>query len=425
MHIKRKFVYEDLIYILIIVSTIAECECFRLFSIDTGILKGIVLFSIFIAIAMVLFYRNFKIRISEKYLYLYTAIIILFLVVQGLYTLMKYDAQTLMSFLQSSQGYLWIGLSIPLFILFNACVGMDSVLDTVKNLVWVTLIILIVAALAYNFLGLALFNVAKYKEFLLRNGRLRLWDLSSLEGLAIIWTFYEFLYKEKKKVWNIFFLAMMMLALFYVEQTRMMQVAVIVSIVLMYIFKKNDSKNAKANKFLLIFFTVIFILATGSIGEFWATFSVNGANGSSTRIRMDEIVYAIELFIDNPVNGVGIMPTSVRDLYINYTGAGKFGYTDIGIIGSMAQMGMWTLIVYCIPVLRFFYILLKVRNEKNKYYFPFLTGLFSFVIITSGTLLIINQSRIFMWPFCIAIFEYCYYCYKCGNRSIVHETKEK
>ena len=391
---------------IFMLAILVEHNFFGLFSISKSIYNVISLactlilfFSVVLNKQRLSYLRNMKSMLN------YFIVLAVFLVVQFVYTIIKYDAQTIESFLQVANPYIYILLSFYLVYVFRKEESIDRVLDMITFFVVINMAIYIVEAFLYNSANITLFNYLEYKTALTRNGRLRLWDLSSLEGLAAIWLFYCIMFKKGKKLKNIVFLIIVFFALYYIEQTRIMQTSLIVSFVVIYLFNPSKNTVALLRKAGIIALMLLIIVITGVVDSFLSTFSSSGELGSSTVIRQDEFVYAFRLFLKYPVNGLGLMPTSIRDLYYSYYGAGKLGFTDIGIVGLLAQVGLWSVVLYIIPVLRFAFYIPRIKKNNIKE-IPFLAALLSYLFITSVTLLILNSTRAFMWPFCIALFEY-------------------
>lgn len=407
----------SIVYLCLMLAVIAENECFRLFQIDTIMLKFANLLMIYISFFIVIFRSRKKhMKLSDfNFLYCYLAVIAVFLVVQYIYTTQLYRAQSLFEFLKMAQGYSYVVMVIPLFYLFQSGTGLDKIMDSFKILVFITLTVMIIAAFFYNTRGINIFPIDFYMKYMRRNNRLRILDLSSMEGLIIIWTFYELLCKKKKKCLNAVILIVSFGALLYVEQARVMQISVILSLGVMYLLKSNRRRNAILMKIICICVIAGYIIFSGRVGDVINSFNVNGDYGSSTKIRLDEIKHAIQLISKYYINGVGLAAIHIGNYYSSYIGRGNFGMTDIGLLGLITQIGLWTIPVYIYPMFRFFNILLKIKNRDDKNYFLLLCGLFLYLLMTSITIIIINQQRIYVWPMIICIFEYSYAAYKSGG----------
>lgn len=406
------------ILLCVLLATIAESDFFAVTSIDGIIIKYIQLTFVLLAVVGTMCRSDFgRIKEDRKFLFYYLAIVIVFLLVQFVYTFRSYSDQTVIKYIQSAYAFFWILLSFPLFYLFQKEQDIEDVLDLITFTTVISLAIMIITARAYNLSERTIFNVDQYRKYLMRNGRLRIWDLSSLEGLVVIWLFYNILYTKKKLVRNLLAIVVIFSALLYVEQTRSMQLYLILVMAFMYITKAAKGVSSAVSKICVVLGTIVYIVATGWIDSIIQSFSTTGLYASSTIIRLDEVVYSLQLFKDHIINGTGLVLSSTRDIYFSYTGAGKLGYTDIGIIGLLAQVGLWAIVIYILPICRFGYILLKLKKGGGHKYFPFLLGVFIFLVITSATLLVINSQRAYMWPFCIAIFEFVYYQYKENLKS--------
>lgn len=279
-------------------------------------------------------------------------------------------------------------------------------------IVSITLGVILIFAIIYNFRNIQLFGIESYYLLIRRNNRLRLWDLSSMEGFAALWSFYNILYSNKNRIKHFIFLLIIFISLFYVEQTRMMQIAIILSMIVMYIMK--DARHKKQLVLRIVLSIVMFLLFifTGWWQELSMLFSVNGRYGFSTTVRFDEIDYTLSLIRENPIFGTGLVTAETSEHVDFYEGHGLFNYTDIGIIGLVAQIGIASIFVYILPMIRFLYILIKTRKFKNEEPYSYLLGIYIYLVITSISLIITNNKRIFAWPFCLAFYEYWYAQYQ-------------
>lgn len=396
---------------MVLFAVVAENQFFRLMPIDAGFTKILLIAVICASVLFVVAATALKqMKVDTNFILLYLACITLFVLAQFCYSMLKYREQTVVSYFQMSQSYLWIFVMVPILYLFTKKTGMIRLLEIIKWIVACALLLHLLHAVIYNVSGQELLQIDFYKELLSRNGRLRVWDLCSMEALAIIWCFYQILTNNSTRTKNIVLLVIMMGALYYLEQSRMMQICLIASMAIMYVLKRDNRMSSKIVKVIVVVAVAIFILISGIIEQLYASFSVTGEFGSSTYIRLDEMKYAMQLIIRNPINGAGLVSTEAIERYIRYYGRGSYGYTDIGILGVFGQIGLlWTTLIYIWPMCRAWNVARKAYKRKNEMY-PFLTALFMFLLLSSGTLFVLNLPRIFMWPWCIAIFEYCGYC---------------
>lgn len=401
--------FESLIFAMVVFSILAEHQFFYILPIDSGIIKMLLLLVVCTATICVIMATSLKgMKVNNRFLLLYCAVILLFFSMQLCYTMLVYEEQTLTTFLQMSQSYAWIFLMIPIIYLFSNKTGMNNSLEILKKIVALTMALYLIYAVVYNNTGRELLNISFYKKIMVRNARLRLWDLSSLEALAILWCFNKVLHNINR-MWNLVLLAVMMAALLYVEQTRMMQIGLIVSMTGMFVLKKDNNTSSKIIKGIAIIFAILFIVISGIIDQLFSSFDMSSQFGSSTEIRLDEIKYAVAMVLENPIKGTGLIDSDILDMYYKYYGRTSYGYTDIGFLGLYAQIGIWSVLLYLWPMIRCGSVAWSAYKKQNEYGI-FLVGLFSFLVISSATLLVLNPPRIYMWPWCLAIFEYCGYC---------------
>ena len=146
--LRLKITFESIILLGVVIATLCENDFLRLFEIKASLLQYVALFLIYISFFAIVSRKKSMIRLSGKtnFIYLYYMISCLFLMVQCIYTLTTYRLQTLTSFLQAMQGYLWIALAVPLLYLFSSYSGIERVLDIVKYLVFLSLAIIIITA---------------------------------------------------------------------------------------------------------------------------------------------------------------------------------------------------------------------------------------------------------------------------------------
>ena len=214
---------------------------------------------------------------------------------QLFYTLLCYSRQSISGFLQVAQSYLWILLVVPISYVCGSKIGIQKFLDILKYVVVISLFLMLINAIYYNTTGYELLNVASYKTFIYRAGRLRLWDLSSLEALVAIWCFYEILITRHARKRNIVLLIILFATMFYVEQTRMMYMGLFAVMSVMYLLKKATTRKAIYFKGILVLMMFVITIGTGIIEAILDSFAIEGQYGSSTSIRIDEIQYAFDI----------------------------------------------------------------------------------------------------------------------------------
>lgn len=397
---------EHIIYLLIIMTILCTDRFFCILPIEENLFQMAGVLCTILAFSMIIVYKGI-IR-NSWFIILYNIILISFLIVQFISTSYRYSSQSIVAFIQASQQYIWILLSYPIFYYFCKDKDIEKLMDTMLIIVTVTYVLCLLSALVYNMTGSEPLAFSYYQVNHVigkRSGRMRLIDLSCVEGLTLVWGFNQIINKEHKLKYIIMW-ALMFTTIVYVEQTRMVQLTMLMVCGVMFFCKPSKTRYGQFIKIVMLFILVLVVMfGSGEIMEKLAeSFSTEGENGGSTTVRLDEIEYATELFLANPWNGSGLMINDVRDGYITYKGRGKFGYTDIGFYGLLAQVGMWAVLIYIVPLVRMGIITFRLKKENP--YRELCIGLFVFILATSLTLLILNRTRAFMFPFCVGIFEY-------------------
>lgn len=397
-----------IIIMLIIIAYIFENRCFRLINIDVDVSRSISVVISMSTFFILIFSVGFKKYFSEikfiKYYLIY--IMIIFYIPMFLYTNIKYN-QEIIEFIKASYQYIYIFLSYPIYYILKK-EGIDNRLFRyLSNIVVIGMILLIINAYLYNNYSIAFLFVNNVR----RSGSnlMRVWDLSSLEAFVVLFNFYKLLSTKdrKEKVFCILKIIIIFLALIYVEQTRMMIIALILASFFMYLMKKRT--NVK--KVIITLILMISIIVMWNIGAFSAlidSFSLNSKYGLSTSIRLLELEHYLSIFMEKPVFGIGLVwPTISRAYDLLYGVYGTYTITDVGIFGYFASVGINALIIYGIPSMRFSIIVYRLNKQsKSSNLSILLIGLIIFLFISSFTLLILNTSRIFIWPFYLALFEY-------------------
>lgn len=396
------------IIILIITAYVFENMCFRLINIDVDVSRSISVAVSIITFFISIFSVGFKKYFSEmKFIKNYLIyIIFIFYISMFLYTNIKYN-QEIIEFIKASYQYIYIFLSYPIYYILKK-EGLDNRLFRyLSNIVVIGMILLITNAYLYNNYSISFLFVNNVH----RSGSnlMRVWDLSSLEAFVVLFNFYKILNTKdrKEKVFCILKIIIIFSALMYVEQTRMMIIALILASFFMYLMKRRT--NVK--KVIITLILSISIIVMWNIGTFSAIidlFSLNSKYGLSTSIRLLELEHYLSIFMKNPVFGIGLVwPTISRAYDLLYGAYGTYTITDVGIFGYLASIGINALIIYGIPSMRFIIITYRLNKEKNgSNVLILLIGLIIFLFISSFTLLVLNTSRIFIWPFYLALFEY-------------------
>ena len=353
-----------------------------------------------------------------RYLYgYYTTLIIILIIPQSIYAFSQ--GETLDGYIDVVRGIISVLLAVPVLKIFLRKDGMKSVLDIIAILTTVTLSLLIINSFTLNNFGLQVFPFDYYQMPDIRRGNwIRIYLISDFTAFVAIYSFCRLLKKETRTVWYLLSFVICLGAEIYVEQSRMIYMAIIASCVITY------TRILKRGRPVFYFIAVILVIIGmfgGWFDAFFSSFSINNDGlGISTKIRINEFQYAITLISEHPILGTGMVSDYLFDV-VNNGFRFEFNHTDIGILGSVTYIGLvGTFVLFIRPYIRLIKTITRFPVIKqNSFEFCFGLGLIAYITITSMTVLVTDNARIFVWPFIIAVFEFMRI--KTTNRVISNE----
>jgi len=349
------------------------------------------------------YYRNLVSNYFRKYPSYYFVGVIILLIAQIIYTYITYGQNILDTF---QVGMHWIFIMLYPFIIyiFEKDGGIHKLMKVICFLTFISAIVLILTAILFNHFGIVLVSV---DSLMTRANRLRLY-VKDLFTLMILYSLFIFYCKQKicKRYIFLIYFIFGIFTIFYVAQTRILSLSVIISIcAILFMASKGILKK---NIFILCFMTVISLAySSGIISRFLSSFDEYSDDSGSTLARLGAIDYYYEtFFVEHPIMGMGWLTTNnPESAKLKHGNSNTYHIVDIGFLGLLFELGLSGTFFYVSILLRFAYVLFRNRNKKIEEY-PLLFGIFVYLIITSGSLIITDIFRMFMFPFCIAIFEY-------------------
>lgn len=398
---KIKVRVSHIFYFIVLTIVICDCNGFRLFSIEDNIYKGISLLMVGIAFTICIF-RKTVLNFSKNYgrfILFYLGLLLFFFVFEFFYIRRMYGSQQpFYEFANYNKYYVFVLLTIPLIYIFVINDSVKKIMDGILVIVTITLGLMLLYAFFNNWQKIELFNINIYAKTSMRNGRLRMWDLSSIEGLAIIYGAYRVSCDKRNKLLYLFQVIVCIFSLIYVEQTRMMLIALTISITFMVFLKPYKTIDGILGKYGILFLS-------GVLGCLFVIprLITSFGKGVSISYRLIEIQYVYNLLHNIGIFGMGMISRRLQRQLFYYGIYSNVSLEDIGIIGYSAQVGIWGIALYFLPMLRMAWVLL--HGEKNDLKI-FLWSIYSYLLITSATLLVLDSQRILMWPFCLALFEF-------------------
>jgi hypothetical protein len=309
--------------------------------------------------------------------------------------------------------YLFVPITaIPFMIAMKDERNYDYILKWLFWFIFIVQIVIFIQGVVQLGTGHILFKgMSETGNLKVRNNRVRVrW--ASFNFIALAYNFQKILnkdFKEIKKDHCVFLLIISSINLILFCQTRMLIIAVIMMYFFMYV---NVKKLKKWQIVCLIAAIAAVAFSSGAIAKILNSFSIDGANGGSTSVRLIEVEYYFNSFIDHPITGLGLFrcDSSRPRLYMLYSGTtnGIGTPTDVGLLGLAFETGLLGVGVFSILLFRGIYIIKKCKNSRYRL---LLIGIIAYVVCTLPTLIITNIGRIDTIPLCIAVFESVYYRY--------------
>lgn len=334
-----------------------------------------------------------------------------------MYSLMRYNDQTLMRTLIGDSGHyktLLIILMYPLAYICYSTGGTRVLFKTLNIFAAINYIVTTVQYVLYNvnsviFLPGYFVNGANP----LLNGTLKM-NLPWLGNLMILYNFYmfdSFKYNNikasrRKKTLHFLLFILGLFDCILVSRVRVVIIAVSGCLVLLILMNRNTSRGL-VKKIVLVCLLLIGIFTTDTVINFINSFSLNATRAYSTISRLYAIEYYWKYFVDHPFFGFGFAD------YISHYGIihgdGRAAVSDVGIFGQLAKYGLFIIPIYIFPLWRSFYIMKKIWHNpyiKNQLFY---LGMYAYIIVTSITLIAIDQFRFLTWPFFLTVMEVIYW----------------
>ena len=160
----------------------------------------------------------------------------------------------------------------------------------------------------------------------------------------------------------------------------------------------------------------ILLFTSDVVWNFISSFSPTGEQSGSTIARLYAWEYYFNKFLANPLFGFA-WPGDESYYNVAHGALGVAYLSDVGFVGLMAELGLFSIPFYIVPLARMGYILYKIgiRNAVKKY--MFLVVLFLYLIGSSITLIITDAGRALAFPFIIALFEFYFNKFNAKNTN--------
>lgn len=344
--------------------------------------------------------RN-KTRKMCKSLWIYMVFMLIGLIGEYIFVLIKYNIGIINSFV-ASINFFYILFFLILIYSFVIHDGIYVMFERLNNLSVFVLLVYYVAYFLYKLAGINIFKVS------IRFESVRL-EAPFFFGILLIYNFWHYIqYRTKKNLWMFIFLAF---AVYVMSGTRVEMLACTGGLLLCFLTKRKST----GKQFFLIVLLFILVGVLFNLGIFNSILSSFGETSNeylSTKIRLEAIDYFNGYLKNNPLFGMGFLRGGINNSWdrILYGVNGKYVFADLGLYGFVMKTGLCSLLLAGIPLIRLIYLFL-VSQMKNRVgeYSVLLAGLFAYFVICQVSLAFTDVQRGLVLPIIWALFEYCTY----------------
>lgn len=190
-------------------------------------------------------------------------------------------------------------------------------------------------------------------------------------------------------------------------QTRMLIIVLLICSICMVVY------NFRKSKFIITLGIVlsVMILITVSKSNIYQQYFESNTDSQyqqSYSRREDAIGYYTKLGFRNVVLGSGlVVPIYGEDSYSIVRGSsGDYYLEDVGIFGFFSSFGILGLVWYIYLLIKIFNILFKLNKLKKLDNAIENVGFFTFILLTSATLFILNTAFITVFPILLFFFDH-------------------
>lgn len=327
-------------------------------------------------------------------------------------TLYNYSVSNI--FLASRQ-YIWIFLFFVLIYLFkNKQENMRKILDNTLNIFMFSLGIRAFTWFLYTVFQFELFPsiLREFGDLWYRNEFSVRIDGTPLIIIGLlISTFFYFKFGNRKYFYYLFSI---LIYITFVNQTRMLLVSVLISILLMFVYSRRTSRLLTS----LSFITIIIVFVYGGGLDYIKSY-LNIDTGSfdmGLGFRFWELQYYLSLLANDVWKlGVGILTSSNinSNFILAGPGAVKMYLDDLGFLELFVQFGVAAIFMYGYIFYKIINLILRMSNDKYRVDRAFFIALFANLIITSISLNIFGAQRSFSLAIILALIFY--YDYRLKN----------
>lgn len=365
-----------------------------------------------LVIAAYICYRNHKTIIAPymKFLKKYYIALLFSLVLICFYTTIKYPLNSLITTYGFAALYLYSFLAIPIIYVFEIDNGIDRFMKLLNIITFIMSVVTIIQLVYFRYTG-ALFFENYGSVGYARNGSLRL-DYGALATITLIYNVFQLYNKRiRKKIFTYLLIISQLIVLFLAGNSRVYILSLLCAVGSLILLGDGSSKK-KLLTAIIVVFAIVALIRYDIIGKLTSSLSMSGDYAGSTYARLEAFKYYFNMFLKNPIFAIGF---AGDDNYYNLIHNGghlvfqtvdvNLYYSDVGIIGQLALLGIFVINIYIWPLFRFIhegFVAFKRKFSEA----PVLVSIAVLLIVTTPTFIILDNVRMISFPLVIAIFEY-------------------
>ncbi|GJM57551.1 hypothetical protein AAK706_05565 [Erysipelotrichaceae bacterium 66-17] len=367
------------------------------FHISYYVKKDICIYIGVIFVFLLLKYKKKFIEIKEKRYYI---ICLAWIGMIGLTFIMSLVAYKNESFYMLFKKYYFYEIIAVFFILvFLFRKYKDYYSFFLKSIVYIGTmyaLFIIIYKIVYEITGLYIFDI-NYQLIQVRRNTLRLARPADFISLSCILSFSFILKQKANKKWVSCFV-ISLIGVFWVTQTRIYQLAIIISCIIGWLFYTRSGFIPLIKKYWWVGVIVISPILIKFIYSFFASEDLGG-----TLVRVEGYIYFLQNIVKNGVIGIGFLANQENTYILRGPGL-KYSLTDLGIVGFIGIFGILGIIFIGLLLVLFFK---SFKNSLKTKSHPEVVILIIYILITSISVIFNDLQRAIYLPIYLSILSYC------------------
>ncbi len=376
---------------------------------------------IYALISSVYFLIFKKLKSESKWLRNYCIVLYLVVFATTIYSVALLPRQSLYDTVRVASTFLIPVLSV-MFLDYFIKVGTVEHFFSFLNIVsFIWNILIIVQSILYKN-GILLFDFQSYfiGDVYVRNEGIRM-GTGILSQCMILYNF-SFLFQSTKKtrgkwIYHLILFVVGMYCIFFIAQTRAEQVYILVALASI-VFIGGKNLRSKLVTVLALVAGIYLLTNSDFLDKIIVLLGTTARNTNSVINRKYAYQYYWTIIKTKPLFGNGFaLTTNIAYPYysLEHGSLGRAFYSDVGIVGLLANIGMTAIFVYIWPLFRMGKILLYLIRRSSWKQYSYELSIYIYIVLSSATLITTDGEKMFQFAFLLAFFEYVLITF--GNRK--------